>query len=97
MVQSGVQIVNTSLVQVGSNVVSAKYNGGWGVLVLAATQYAPTVNLVLIAGNGNPIKINSTNLQADSITPFQFPAGTYAIHSAGGSSIGIVASICPTS
>lgn len=93
----GVVIVNTSLMATGSNVVSAQWNGGWGTLVIAATQFAPVINLMLV-GVGAPnhmIKMNSTAIQANAVIGMQLPAGTYQIHSATGSSVGLYAGLFP--
>lgn len=92
-----VQIVNTSMMLVGSNVItSASWQGGLGALVISAQQFAPVVNLMYLAGNGRSIKMNSTALQADAVIGMQLPAGQYQIHSATGSSVGMYAAICPT-
>ena len=96
----GIVIVNTSLMAVGSNVVTAEHtwNGGFGVLVLGAAQLAPIVNLMLVGvGKENQaIKVNSGALIASGVYGLQLPAGRYAIHSATGSSIGLYAALMPT-
>lgn len=84
---------------VGSNVSDAKqWNGGQGVLVIGATQFAPIVNLMLtdVGAPALSIKMNSTALQANEVRFFYLPAGTYRIHSATGSSIGMFAALMPT-
>ncbi len=100
MQQSGSLLVNTSLMAVGSNVVSGQWRGGWGVLAIGAVQFAPIVNLMFNMGPGTSayqVKMNSTNIAANAIIPLQLPAGTYEIHSATGSSIGMYATLVPTS
>lgn len=99
MQNGGVVLVNTSLMAVGSNVTSIKtWNGAQGVLVIGATQFAPVVNLMLVnVGAPNlSIKVNSTALQANEVRFFYLPAGSYQIHSATGSSVGLYAALIPT-
>jgi hypothetical protein len=98
MQNGGVVLVNTSLVAVGSNVSdSITWNGANGCLVLAAQQLAPVVNLMLV-GVGpqrKAVKVNSGALVADGVYQMPLPAGTYAIHSATGSSVGLFAALMP--
>ncbi len=97
MQNGGVTLVNTSLMVAGSNVVQCRWNGGWGGLAIAATQFAPIVNFMLQVGPaGSLVKMNSTNIAANSFIPLQLPAGTYELHSATGSSIGMYAVLVPT-
>lgn len=98
MQNGGIVIVNTSLVEVGSSVVSATWNGGRGVLVVSATQYAPIFNLMLdkVGPTGVAIKMNTSAIQANMVLPLDLPAGTYSVHSATGSSIGVYAALMPT-
>lgn len=99
MQNGGVVLVNTSLVAVGSNVSAAfSWNGGQGVLVVAATQLAPIINLMLVGvGNSNQmIKMNSSAIAANVVMPLMLPAGSYQMHSATGSSIGMFAGLFPT-
>ena len=97
--RGGVILVNTSLMATGSNVSSAvQWPGGQGVLVIGATQFAPIVNLMLVEV-GAPalrIKMNSTALQANEVRFFYLPAGSYQMHSATGSSVGMYAALIPT-
>lgn len=97
----GIVIVNTSLVSAGSSRVTAQdtWNGGQGVLVLAAQGgFAATVSLVLVGvGKENQtVKVNSGNLSASGIYPIMLPAGRYAIDSTAGSSVGLYAALMPT-
>lgn len=95
MMNGGVTLVGTSLVSTGSNVSVAKlWNGGQGVIVVSATQYAPIVNLMLLGGSGAYIKVSA--LTGNDIIPYSFPAGTYVVHSATGSSINLHVSLMPT-
>ncbi len=99
MQNGGVVLVNTSLVSVGSNVSSPQtWNGGQGVLVIAANQLAPLITLVLVGvgATNRTIKVNSGAIVAEGIYPLQLPAGSYAIHSATGSSVGLYAALMPT-
>jgi hypothetical protein len=100
MQNGGVILVNTSMMSVGSNVSAvARWNGAQGVLVIAASQFAPIVNLMLKAGDGSSarqIKMNSTALQSNEVRFFYLPAGTYELHSATGSTIGLYAALVPT-
>lgn len=95
---SGVLLVNTSLVAVGSSVTDPQqWRGGEAVLVITATQFAPVITLCL-AGVGQSnvaLRVNSTALQANLVTDRMFlPQGKYQVHSAGGTSIGLYAAIC---
>ena len=104
MMNGSIALVQTSLVAVGSNVTTAQsWNGGQGVLVISATQYAPIVNLIYTmpigdksAGNSVAYKFNTSVIAANAIMPLQLPAGLYSIHSATGSTIGMHAFLCPT-
>lgn len=99
MQNGSVVLVGTSLVAVGSNVTTAVgWNGGQGVLVIQATQFAPIVNLMLVGPSalGTRIKVNSSAILADVVMPLMLPAGRYEVHSATGTSIGLYASLCPT-
>lgn len=98
MQNGGIVLVNTSLLVTGSNVSAPMtWNGANGCLVIAAQQMAPVVNLMLI-GVGNQrrdVKVNSGAIVADGVYPMPLPAGTYAIHSATGSSVGLYAALMP--
>lgn len=96
MMNGGVVLVNTSMVAVGSNVSNAlTWNGGNGCLVLASTQLAPVINLMLKMGSGLAVKVNSGAIVANGVYPLPLPAGSYEVHSATGSSVGVYAALMP--
>lgn len=95
-------VINDGNLSSGGSSVStvAQWPGGDGVLVISATQYAPIVNLMFTTtgGGNNQIKINTSTinvLQSNQRLPFGFPAGTYQIHSATGSSVDLYVAIAP--
>lgn len=96
----GVVLVNTSLMAAGSNVTTpVTWNGGQGVLVVSATQMAPIITVMMPGvGSGNKtVKMNSGVINADgSFGPYYWPAGSYQVHTATGSSIGLFVGIFPT-
>ncbi len=97
MQNGGVVLVNTSLVAVGSNVSTPiQWNGAQGCLVLAG-QLAPVVNLMLVnvGPQNRSIKVNSGAIVAEGVYQMPLPAGSYAIHSATGSSVGLYAALMP--
>jgi hypothetical protein len=101
MQNGGVILVNTSMMVLGSNVSTTQtWNGGQGVLVLSAQQLAPLINLMFLAGDGSStrqIQVNSgVILGGSQMKSFDLPAGSYQLHSALGSSIGIFAALMPT-
>ena len=96
--RNGIVLVNTSLMAVGSNVSAAMtWNGANGCLVLGANSLAPVVNLMLagVGAPGHAIKVNSGALVAAGVYPMPLPAGSYQIHSATGSSVGLYAALMP--
>lgn len=95
----GVVLVNTSLVAAGSNVTtSVVFNGADGVLVVTAQQFAPVVNLMLtgVGAQARAVKVNSGALVADGVYQLKLPAGSYSVHSATGSSLGLYMALMPT-
>lgn len=95
----GVVLVNTSLMSVGSNVTTAvTYNGGIGVLIISAQQLATVTNLVLtgVGAQGRNITINSGVLAGPGVFNVNAPAGSYCVHTSGGSSIGLYVALMPT-
>ncbi len=98
MQTGSVVLFNSSLVQVGSNVSDPKsWSGGQGVLVIGATQFAPVVNLMLVGvgASNQSIKINSSAIADNVVMPLSLPSGSYQIHSANGSSVGLYAALFP--
>ncbi len=98
MQNGGVVLVNTSLMVTGSNVSAPMtWNGANGCLVISSQQLAPIINLMLV-GVGNQsraVKVNSGAIAADGVYQMPLPAGSYSIHTATGSTVGLYAALMP--
>ena len=98
MANGGLVLVNTSLMAVGSNVTTpVVYNGGQSVLIISAQQLPTVANLVLtgVGSQGLNITINSGVLAGPGVFNFNAPAGSYCVHTSGGSSIGLYMALMP--
>lgn len=98
--RAGVVLINTSVASGGSSVTTpVSWNGGLGVMVVAANQIAPVVTVMMPGvGSGNrTLKVNSGTINAEGIFgPYYFPQGSYQVHNATGSSIGLYIALFAT-
>lgn len=69
------------------------WQGGRCALVIQATAYGSVVNLELQGPNGAWVAINSATIAANSVVPYDLPAGQYRINSATGATTVLYASL----
>ena len=62
-------------------------------LVINATAYPTTLTLQVMGPSGAYVPINTANIIADGVYPFDCPAGQYRIFMAGGAPAGVFANL----
>lgn len=95
MPSKGVILVSSSVLAAGTFVGSSKvFNGGRSALVVNAAAYGATVQLQVQSAVNSSIWIamNSTTINADSVTVYDVPAGNVRM-SCSGSSAGLTATL----